>query len=57
MKEVINLRVLEIFNFTIDESSPYDVEVAVDPEMLGKVYESLINEGERGDSGIFILHV
>lgn len=44
---------LEIFNFTIDESSPYDVEVAVDPEMLGKVYESLINEGERGDSGIF----
>ncbi|MFN4220587.1 MAG: DNA methyltransferase, partial [bacterium] len=44
---------LEIFNFTIDESLPIDVEVAVDPEMLGKVYESLIAEEERGDSGIF----
>jgi len=44
---------LEIFNFTIDESTPIDVEVAVDPEMLGKVYESLIAEEERGSSGIF----
>ena len=44
---------LEIFNFTIDETSPIDVEVAVDPEMLGKVYESLINEEERGRAGIF----
>ncbi|HAA83221.1 MAG: Uncharacterized protein XD67_0358 [Thermodesulfobacterium commune] len=44
---------LEIFNFTIDEATPLDVEVAVDPEMLGKVYESLINEEERGSSGIF----
>lgn len=44
---------LEIFNFTIDEASLDDVEVAVDPEMLGKVYESLINEEERGDAGIF----
>lgn len=44
---------LETFNFTIDESLPVDVEVAVDPEMLGKVYESLIAEEERGESGIF----
>ncbi|HCI55399.1 MAG TPA: hypothetical protein DFI01_05675, partial [Bacteroidales bacterium] len=44
---------LEIFNFTIDEASPDDAEVAVDPEILGKVYESLINEEERGDAGIF----
>ncbi|MEO0262786.1 MAG: hypothetical protein ABIM62_03590, partial [candidate division WOR-3 bacterium] len=44
---------LEIFNFTIDESQPLDVEVAVDPEMLGKVYESLISEEERGEAGIF----
>ncbi len=44
---------LEVFNFTIDESSPDDVEVAVDPEMLGKVYESLINEEEQGFAGIF----
>ncbi|MCM8772323.1 MAG: BREX-1 system adenine-specific DNA-methyltransferase PglX [Candidatus Omnitrophica bacterium] len=44
---------LEIFNFTTDESQPLDVEVAVDPEMLGKVYESLISEEERGKAGIF----
>jgi hypothetical protein len=44
---------LEIFNFTIYEASLDDAEVAVDPEMLGKVYESLIAEEERGDAGIF----
>ena len=44
---------LEIFNFTIDEASPFDIEVAVDPEMLGKVYESLIAQDERGNAGIF----
>ena len=27
------------FNFTVMESTPFDVEVAVDPEMLGKVFE------------------
>ena len=30
------------FNFTITESTPYDVEVAVDPEMLGKVFERMV---------------
>jgi len=44
---------LERFNFTIREDTPLDVEVAVDPEMLGKVYESLVFEEERGKSGIF----
>ena len=56
----------EQFNFTISEDTPFDQEVAVDPEMIGHVYESLINlseiEGEetdeavsdaRGDHGIF----
>ena len=56
----------ERYNFTISEDSPFDQEVAVDPEMIGHVYESLINlaeiEGEetdqavgdaRGDHGIF----
>ncbi len=32
----------EGFNFTIAESTPLDVEVAVDPEMLGKVFEELV---------------
>jgi len=52
---------LERYNFTIAESTPLDVEVAVDPEMIGKVYESLVNitseglteEDLRGTAGIF----
>lgn len=48
---------LERYNFTITEDSPLDQEVAVDPEMIGKVYESLVNvseeTSERGDAGIF----
>lgn len=44
---------LEKYNFTITEESPYDIDVAVDPAMLGKIYESLIAEQERGKSGIF----
>jgi len=43
----------ERFNFTVREDTPLDVEVAVDPEMLGKVYESLIAEEERQKAGIF----
>jgi len=30
------------FNFTVTESTPLDVEVAVDPEMLGSVFEELV---------------
>jgi hypothetical protein len=30
------------YNFTITESTPLDIEVAVDPEMLGKVFEELV---------------
>ena len=52
---------LERYNFTIREDSPFDQEVAVDPEMIGKVYESLVNltsegieeEDRRGTAGIF----
>ena len=39
------------FNFTVTESTPYDTEVAVDPEMLGKVFEELVNE--RHESGAY----
>ena len=39
------------FNFTLMESTPYDVEVAVDPEMLGKVFEELVTG--RHDSGAY----
>ena len=54
-KSIFNF--LESYNFTIAEDSPLDQEVAVDPEMIGKVYESLVNVSaetdERGDAGIF----
>jgi hypothetical protein len=30
------------YNFTVQESTPLDIEVAVDPEMLGKVLEELV---------------
>lgn len=53
-------RVLEFFetyNFTIKEDMPLESEVAVDPQMLGYVYESLANVAEeiydRNDMGIF----
>lgn len=37
------------YNFTVMESTPLDVEVAVDPEILGKVFEELVIErNERG---------
>jgi len=44
---------LEEYNFTITEESPFDLDIAIDPAMLGKIYESLIAEEERGKSGIF----
>ncbi|MGC9004876.1 MAG: Eco57I restriction-modification methylase domain-containing protein, partial [bacterium] len=43
----------ERYNFTVVESGRFDEEVAVDPEVIGKVYESLVNiqerEGEEGE--------
>jgi type I restriction-modification system DNA methylase subunit len=35
---------LEQYNFTIDENSSVDVEVSVDPEMLGRIFENLLAE-------------
>ena len=41
----------EKFNFTVMESTPFDIEVAVDPEMLGKVFEELVTG--RHDTGSY----
>lgn len=30
------------FNFTVAESTPQEIEVAVDPEMLGRIFEELV---------------
>jgi hypothetical protein len=42
---------LEAYNFTVREDSPLSVEVAIDPEMLGKVFESLVLQLEQSDTG------
>jgi hypothetical protein len=41
---------LEEYNFTIDENSPTEVEISVDPEMLGRIFENLLAEIDP-DSG------
>ncbi len=45
------LQLFERYNFTVTESTPLDVEVAVDPEMLGKVFEELVTG--RHDTGSY----
>jgi type I restriction-modification system DNA methylase subunit len=37
---------LEAYNFTVREDTPLSQEVAVDPEMLGKVFESIVLHAE-----------
>ena len=48
--------ILDVFgryNFTIKEDEPLDKEVAVDPEMLGKVFENMLDVTERKSKGAF----
>lgn len=43
---------LETYNFTINENTPVDVELSIDPEMLGRIFENLLAEinPETGES-------
>ncbi len=41
------------YNFTVREDEPLEKEVAVDPEMLGKVFENLLPENLRKGKGAF----
>ena len=46
----------ESYNFTIEESRSFEVDIAVNPEMLGNVYEQLVNTEEKEEqakAGIF----
>lgn len=49
--EPLLFELFDRFNFTVMESTPLDVEVAVDPEMLGKVFEELVTG--RHESGSY----
>jgi len=46
-------KTFDMFNFTVKEDEPLEKEVAVDPEMLGKVFESLLEGGDRKQKGAF----
>lgn len=39
------------YNFTIDENDPYENEVGIDPEMLGHIFENLLEDNR--DKGAF----
>jgi hypothetical protein len=43
----------EMYNFTIQEEDPEEKEVAIDPEMLGKVFENLLTIKDRKSKGTF----
>ena len=47
------LDVFDLYNFTVKEDEPLDKEVAVDPEMLGKVFENLLEENLRKGKGTY----
>jgi type I restriction-modification system DNA methylase subunit len=47
------LDVFDRYNFTVNEAEPSETEVAVDPEMLGKVFENLLPENLRYKGGTY----
>ena len=47
------LDVFDRYNFTMVEDEPMEREVAVDPEMLGKVFENLLDVKDRKSKGAF----
>lgn len=49
MKKVLDF--FASYNFTIDENDPDDAEIGVDPEMLGRIFENLLEDNK--DKGAF----
>ncbi|MDF0642563.1 MAG: TaqI-like C-terminal specificity domain-containing protein [Nitrospira sp.] len=47
------LDVFDRYNFTVNEAEPLEKEVAIDPEMLGKVFENLIEDNRRKGLGSY----
>lgn len=52
--------ILKRYSFTIEENTPYDQEVSLDPELLGKVFENLLaaynpetNQSARKQTGSY----
>lgn len=56
--------ILKRYNFTVEENTPFDKDVSLDPELLGKVFENLLasfnpetQTTARNKPVRFILHV
>lgn len=47
------IEIFDRYNFTVQEEDPEEREVAIDPEMLGKVFENLLPENIRKQGGSF----
>lgn len=47
------LDIFDRYNFTMAEDEPMEREVAIDPEMLGKVFENLLDVKDRKSKGAF----
>ena len=47
------LDIFDRYNFTMSEDEPMEREVAIDPEMLGKVFEKLLEVNDRKSKGAF----
>src|SRR5438045_8639828 len=47
------LDMVDRYNFTVNEAEPLEKDVAIDPEMLGKVFENLIEENRRKGLGAY----
>jgi hypothetical protein len=48
--EHVSDELLEAYNFTVREDTPLNQDVAIDPEMLGKIFESLVLQIEQTDT-------
>lgn len=47
------LDIFDRYNFTMNEDEPLEKEIAVDPEMLGKIFENLLDAKDRKSKGAF----
>ena len=47
------LDIFDRYNFTMAEDEPMEREIAIDPEMLGKVFENLLDVRDRKSKGAF----
>ena len=47
------LDIFDLYNFTVDENEDLDVEISIDPEMLGRVFENLLDENIKKEGGTF----